>query len=495
MICALSPALKPSKFIGMIRIVVLAILALSPLHAYAQAEAQAPAATPAEKVFNAETFKLDNGLQIVVIPNHRTPVVTHMVWYKVGAADDPRGKSGIAHFMEHLMFKGSEGLAPGEFSKIIRALGGNDNAFTGQDYTAYFQSIAAEHLEKVMTMEAGRMRGMNPPPAEVESERKVILEERNQRTDNDPRAKFAEQMDAMLFVNHPYGTPVIGWYHEMETLTWDDAKAFYDKWYGPNNAILVVSGDVTGNEVYELAKKIYGPLAAVETIPERKRTLSPPLPALTKVVQYNPAIREPVIQRDYRVPSYHQNAGDSLALQVVEEIMGGGPTSRLYKSLVVEQKLATEADIGYQSSAWDDSTLSVYATPAPGKHPEDIEQALESELRKLVKDGVTEEELKDAKTRMQAAAIYARDSLTGPAMTFGYSLATGSSVDDVEYWPKKIEGVTAEQILDVAKRFLDPDKVYDHAPVTGYLLPPAPPPAANDNREQPEPATEEKAAP
>ncbi len=493
----MSPALKPSKFIAMIRIVVLAILALSPLHAYAQAETQAPVAS--EKIFNAETFKLDNGLQIVVIPNHRTPVVTHMVWYKVGRADEPPGKSGIAHFMEHLMFKGSEGMAPGEFSKTIRALGGNDNAFTGQDYTAYFQSIAVDHLEKVMTMEAGRMRGMNPPPAEVESERKVILEERRQRIENDPRAKFAEQMDAMLFVNHPYGTPVIGWFHEMETLTWDDAKAFYDKWYGPNNAVLVVSGDVTGNAVYELAKKIYGPLAAVETIPERKRTLSPPLGAQSKLLQRHPAMREPVIQRDYRVPSYRQNAADSLALQVLEEIMGGGPTSRFYKSLVVEQKLATESDMGYQSGAWDDSTLSVYATPAPGKHPEEVEQALEQELRKLVAEGVTEDELKDAKTRMQDAAVYARDSLTGPAMTFGYALTTGSSVDDVEYWPRKIEGVTAAQVLDVARRFLDPDKEYEHAPVTGYLLPPAPaepPPAANDNQEQAEPsATQEKAAP
>lgn len=467
---------------------------LIPLQAYAQ---------QGEKVFNAETFTLDNGLEIVVIPNHRTPVVTHMVWYKVGAADETPGKSGIAHFMEHLMFKGSTGLAPGEFSKTIKSLGGNDNAFTGQDYTAYFQSIAAEHLEKVMTMEAGRMRGMNPPLSEVESERKVILEERRQRTDNDPRGKFAEQMDATLFVNHPYGTPVIGWFHEMEQLTWDDAKAFYDKWYGPNNAVLVVSGDVTGAQVFELAKKIYGPLETVDTIPTRNRTMSPPLSAQTKILQRHPAIAQTIIQRDYRAPSYRESAKDSLALQVIEEIIGRGATSRLYKSLVIEQKLATSASMSYSSDVWDDATISVYAAPAPGKQPEEVEHALDQELRKLVRDGITEDELRDAKTRLQDAAIYARDSLSGPAMAFGHALATGSSVDDVEYWPQHIEEVTAEQALDVAQRFLDPDKEYDHPPVTGYLLPPKPPaaeaegiePAANDNEDNAQPASSEGAAP
>ncbi|GJL86065.1 MAG: peptidase M16 [Micavibrio sp.] len=467
---------------------------LIPLQAYAQTDIKADSPVQGEKVFNAETFKLDNGLEIIVIPNHRTPVVTHMVWYKVGGADETQGKSGIAHFMEHLMFKGSTGLASGEFSKTVRKLGGNDNAFTGQDYTAYFQSIAVEHLEKIMTMEAGRMRGMNPPLQEVESERKVILEERRQRTDNDPRGRFGEQMNAALYVNHPYGTPVIGWFHEMEKLTWDDAKTFYDKWYGPNNAILIVSGDVTGAEVHELAKKIYGPLKRVETIPERNRTISPPLHAQTKVLQRHPAIAQAIIQRNYRVPSYRQNKKDSLALQVIEEIMGGGATSRLYKSLVIEQKLATSASMSYRADSWDDTTLTVYAAPAPGKHPEEVERALEQELRKLVSAGITEDELQDAKTRMQDAAIYARDSLSGPAMAFGHALATGSTVDDVEYWPQRIEEITAEQAQNVAQRFLDPDGKYDHPPVTGYLLPPAPKEVPQENIQKIEPAANDNAA-
>ncbi len=432
-----------------------------PLSAYAQ---------QGTKVFNAETFKLDNGLEIVVIPNNRAPIVTHMVWYRVGAADETTGKSGIAHFMEHLMFKGSTGLAPGEFSKTVRSLGGNDNAFTSQDYTAYYQSIAVEHLEKVMTMEAGRMRGMAPPLEEVESERKVILEERRQRTDNNPQSRFSEQMGAALYVNHPYGTPIIGWFHEMEKLTWEDAKNFYDKWYGPNNAILVVSGAVTRQQVHEMAQRIYGSLQPI-TLPPRQRTISPPLHGQPKMILHHPAVRQPVVQRSYRVPSYRQNAKDSLALQVLEEIVGGGPTSRFYKSLVVDQKLATTVSLSYRAESWDDSILIVHAAPAPDIHPEKIEQAIESELRKLVKDGITEDELRDAKTSLQDAAIYARDSLSGPAMIFGYGLATGASVDDIEYWPDQIEKVSAQQILSVAQRYLDPDQKFDHPPVTGYLLP------------------------
>ncbi len=462
MIYALFPPSKASKFIFMIRFIVFALLLLCSHQVFA---------LDSGKIFNAETFTLENGLEIVVIPNHRTPVVTHMVWYRVGAADEPAGKSGIAHFMEHLMFKGSEGVAPGEFSKTVRALGGNDNAFTSQDFTAYFQSIAVEHLETVMRMEAGRMRGMAPPLEEVDSERKVILEERRQRTDNDPRGRFGEQMSAALYVNHPYGTPVIGWFHEMENLSWEDAKRFYDKWYGPNNAALIVSGDVTGQQVYELAQKIYGPLAPA-ALSERKRTSSPPLHAQTKITLHHPDIRQAIVQRTVRVPSFKQNAEDSLALQVLDEIMGGGATSRLYKALVVEQKIATGAGMSYHADSWEDGSLVLHGTPAPGVKPETLEEAIEEELRKLVKGGITEDELRDAKTRMQDAAVYARDSLTGPAMIFGRGLMTGSTVDDIEYWPQAIGQVTAEQVRDVAKRFLDPDKNGENPGVTGYLLPP-----------------------
>ncbi len=451
-----------------------------------------PVVKKPEKVFNAKSYTLDNGLRLIVVENHRAPVVTHMVWYGVGAADEPPGKSGIAHFLEHLMFKGSEGLAPGEFSKIIKGLGGNDNAFTSQDYTAYYQSVAAQHLETVMRMEAGRMWGLNVPPDEALSEQKVILEERRQRIDNDPQAQFNEQLDAALFVNHPYGTPIIGWYHEMEQLDWETAKSFYNQWYAPNNAIVVVSGDVTGEEVFALARQVYGVLPAVQ-VPERSRTKSPPMHAKIQVTMHHPSIRQPLFQRLVRVPSYRESASDSLALQVLEEIMGAGPTSRLYKSLVIEQKIASSAGLSYSPDAWDDAQAYIYGSPTPGHTLEEVQKAVNEELRKLVNEGISQQELEEAISRMQTEAIYARDSLTGPAMILGYALITGSTLDDVEYWPANISKVTAQQVQEVARRFLDPDMNNNIRSVDGFLLPEEN--AAPENAENAPEETQEEAVP
>ncbi len=438
--------------------------------------------TPAfaqDKVFNAKSYMLDNGLQVVVVENDRAPVVTHMVWYRVGAADEPRGKSGIAHFLEHLMFKGQSDaklatLAPGEFSRIVRSLGGEDNAFTSQDYTAYFQSIAADQLETVMRMEAGRMRGIDVPSAEFASESLVILEERSQRTDNDPSALMAEQMNDALFPNHPYGIPVIGWRHEIAGLSWADAKEFYDQFYAPNNAILIVSGAVSGEEVLALAKKTYGLVEKVPAIQERVRTQSPPFIAATRVTLRHERVNEPVFLRKYRVPSYRQNAADSLALQVLENIMSDGQTARLYKSLVAEQKIATGVWLSYSSSAWDDGTVTLSATPSKPDQLDLVEANIDEELRRLIKDGVSESELAQAIKKMQAEAIYARDSVSGPAFIIGYTLVTGSSLDDIENWPRLIATVTKEQIQDVAARYLNPDSPSSTPPVTGILLPAEP---------------------
>jgi zinc protease len=394
-----------------------------------------------------------------------------MVWYRVGAADEPERKSGIAHFMEHLMFKGSEGLAPGEFSEIIRGLGGNDNAFTSQDYTAYFQSIASEHLETVMRMEAGRMRGMNPPPDEFASEHKVILEERSQRIDNNPSSQLGEKMSAALHEHHPYGDPVIGWREEMESLSWKDAKEFYDRWYAPNNAILVVSGDVTDMQVVQLAVEIYGPLERRDIPPRIRRKKETAETGIKTVRVADPAVHQPSMRRDYLVPSYRQSPVDSLAFQIMEEIMGGGPTSRLYRALVIGQHLATSTGMHYQSAAWDSASLSVYATPKPGISLDKVEHAILLQLQKLADKGVSAQELADAKARLQAEAIYARDSLTGPAMIFGYSLITGSMMNDVEYWADNIAQVTAEQVQAAAQKYLIATAPDFRNAVTGYLLP------------------------
>lgn len=438
------------------------------------------------KVFNAEHFTLDNGLEIIVIPNHRAPVVTHMVWYRVGAADEPSGKSGIAHFLEHLMFKGSaviggKDLAAGEFSKKIKSLGGQDNAFTSQDYTAYYQSVAAEHLETVMRMEAGRMRGLKMAREDVESERNVILEERRQRTENNPAARLDEEMSAALFVNHPYGTPVIGWYHEMEKLSWEDARNFYDKWYAPNNAILVVSGDVSGEQVWELAKKIYGKIKKHD-VPKRSRTTIPPFEAPKTVTLTDPVVRQPVIQKLYRVPSYRQNSGESLFLETLVEIMSGGPTSRLYKALVVEQKIASSASMGYRSNVWDDAELVISATPNPGYTVEDVEKALMEQIDILLDEGVSDDETVSAISRMQSSAIYARDSLQGPAMTFGGALTTGSKISDIEYWPQIIAHISNFDVNAVAQKYLSTESKDAAPPVTGYLLPPAQEPQENSDQ-------------
>ena len=434
-----------------------------------------------DKVFNATEYRLDNGMQIVVIPNHRAPVVTHMVWYKVGAADEPRGKSGIAHFLEHLMFKGStyidkdgqiKGLSPGVFSETVKRLGGQDNAFTSQDYTAYFQSIAVEHLETVMRMEAGRMRGMSPPLEQVLSERKVILEERAQRTDNNPQGKFSEQLNAALYVNHPYGTPIIGWAHEISDLSWEDAKGMYDRYYAPDNAILVVTGDVEPAVVKVLAENVYGTLkpSGIGEV-ERERIVSPPLPGALSVTMSHEAVRQPVVQLMMRVPSARQNMTDSLALEVLVDIMGGGSSARLYRALVVKQKVATSASMGYSGTSYDDGEVYLYGVPADGVNPAVVMAALRAELRLLLKDGVSEEELAASVRRLQNQAVFALDSLSGPAMIVGQNLASGISLDDVQTWPAQIGAVTAEDVLRVAREYLDVSKTGDKPVVTGYLMP------------------------
>lgn len=442
--------------IMLIRLILILTLCSVPIFAQAR-----------DKVFDAQHYTLDNGLEIVVIPNHRAPVVTHMVWYKTGAADEDRGKSGIAHFLEHLMFKGSKGLAPGEFSRIIRSLGGNDNAFTSQDFTAYFQSISVKYLELAMRMEASRMRGLNPPLEEVESELKVILEERRQRIDNTPNGRFDEALNAALYVNHPYGIPTIGWFHEIERLTWDDAKAFYDHHYGPNNAILVVSGDVTGEQVHELAKDIYGRLPRID-VPKREWTKMPPLQTRPIIKMHDKSVQQPLIQLSFIAPSAHQDKKTSLALQVLEDIMGGGPTSRLYKALAVDQKLVSSVGFYYSANNWNNAEINLYASPLPGHSLDKVRAALLTELDKLLKDGVTPTEVKEAKARLQDEAIYARDSLAGPAMVIGQALTTGSTLDDIEYWPDDISAVTVKDINEAAKSTLNYETIRF---VTGYLMP------------------------
>jgi len=445
-----------------------ALLLAAPVALAPPVPAAAQTKTVEKGVFFPETFTLANGMQVVVVTNRRVPVVTHMVWYRVGAADEERGTSGIAHFLEHLMFKGTEKLAPGAFSRIVAKNGGRDNAFTSWDYTAYYQNVARDRLELVMSMEADRMANLRLTDEVVLPERDVVLEERRQRTDNEPASRLSEQMNATLYVHHPYGIPIIGWPQEIAKLTRADAEAWYKAWYTPNNAILVVAGDVTAEELKPLAEKYYGPVAP-RAVPERKRVEEPPLSAARRVILRDAEVRQPAMHRAWVAPSYRRDPdGHAYALQVLAEVMSSGATGRLYRSLVVEQKIATSAWLGYSPTAWDATALSVGASPAAGVSMDKLEAALEREVAKLLEGGVTAEEVATAKRRMLAEAAYARDSLTGPAQALGAALATGQSVDDVENWPVRIDAVTADQVNAAARSVLSKP---NH--VTGLLLPPA----------------------
>jgi len=418
------------------------------------------------KIFDPETFTLDNGLQVVVVSNHRAPIVQHMVWYKVGAADEPPGKSGIAHFLEHLMFKGTESLAPGEFSEIIARNGGQENAFTSWDYTAYFQTVAKDRLEIVMQHEADRMANLRLTDEVVDSERLVVLEERRSRIDNEPGAQLGEMVNASLYLNHPYRIPIIGWEHEMLGLTTEDAVDFYKRWYAPNNAILIVAGDVTAAEVRPLAEKYYGAVPA-RSVPERKRLDEPAQTAPRRVTLASPRVRQPSVSINYLAPSHNRGQSEhAYALQVLEEIIGGGTTSRLYRRLVVEQGIAAAAGAGYSPGSFDLSSFTLYITPRPGHEIEEAEAALRAEIDRLIEEGVTAEEVADAKQRLQAAAVYARDSLSSGPQILGRALVIGRAIEDIENWPERIAAVTAEQVDQALRAIL-----LETNSVTGVLLP------------------------
>lgn len=438
----------------------LAALAL-PLPAFAQ-------------TFGAQEFTLENGLQVVVIPNHRAPVVTSMLWMKVGAADEVPGSSGMAHYFEHLMFKGTPKHPAGEFSKTIKMLGGEDNAFTSQDFTAYYESVSVENLPKIMEMDADRLVNLNPPADHYASEKQVVIEERRQRTDNDPRAIFGEQMNSTLYVNHPYGKPVIGWMSEMEKYEWKDVKGFYDTWYAPNNAVLVITGDVTAESVKPLAEKYYGSVAK-KNLPPRKRPEIPPALGAAKLALHDARIHQSIFQKIYIAPVEAKDRGDSLALQVLAEILGGGPSARFYKNIVIANKKATGVGFDYNSNALDYGTISIGGTPADGVSPEELEAAVNVEIRKVINGGVAETEVKEAIQRLQDEAVFARDSLSGPAMIFGAAITTGSTVADIENWSADIAKVTAAQIKTAAAKYLDDAKPWIRPAVVGYLLPQAKP--------------------
>jgi zinc protease len=416
--------------------------------------------------FGTESFILANGLKIVVLPNHRVPAVTQMVWYKIGAADDPRGKSGTAHFLEHLMFKGTRAHPPGEFSALISQGGGRNNAFTTEDYTVFHETVARDRLDLVMQLEADRMTGLTLDDSVVLPEREVVLEERRTRFDNDPVALLREQLNANLFLNASYRVPAIGWESEIRRLGTADALAFYRDWYSPNNAILIVAGDTDGAEVRRLAESNFGPIAA-RPLPARLRLDEPEHRAAIRLEMKSERVAQASWRRLYVAPSYRAGATQhAYALQVLAEILGGGSDSRLYQTLVVRDGVALSASADYSPGAIGLSSFGVYATPKTGVTVTQLEAAVDAQLHRLAEEGVDPDEMRRAQHRLEAAVIYSHDSLSGPADIVGAALAIGQTLDDVAAWPARIAAVTPAEIAAAARAVLT---LRNSA--TGILLP------------------------
>lgn len=412
------------------------------------------------------TAMLDNGMEVVVIEDHRAPVAVHMVWYKVGSADEPAGTSGVAHFLEHMMFKATDTLKTGEFSEIVSANGGTDNAFTSYDYTAYFQRVAADRLPLMMEMEASRMNGLLFDQHEMETEREVVKEERAQRTDSSPGALFREQRQAAQYLNHHYGIPIIGWRHEIDTLDIADLEAFYRAHYGPNNAVLVVAGDVDPAQVIALAETHYGAIPANPAITPRDRPQDPPQRAPRRVVYTDERVAQPWVVRSYLVPERDPgDQGMAAKMYMLAEVLGGsGATSFLGEKLQFDTQTAVYTNASYDGLSLDDTTFGLVIVPTPDVSLKQAEAALDAAIADFMEQGVPEGALERLKTQLRASQIYAQDDVGTVARRYGAALTSGLTVEDVQAWPDLLQTVTQEDIMEVAQTVFDLNNS-----VTGWL--------------------------
>ncbi len=402
------------------------------------------------------TFTLENGMDVVVIEDHRAPVVVHMVWYRSGSADEPVGASGVAHFLEHLLFKATETMESGEFSSTVAANGGTDNAFTSYDYTGYFQRVAADRLELMMRMEADRMNNLVLTPEDIETERRVILEERNQRVENSPGALAREQMMATQYLNHRYGVPIIGWKHEMEELSMEDALTFYDLHYAPNNAILVVAGDVEPDEVKALAEEYYGVIPAEPDLPERFRPQEPPQTAARRLVFEDPRVAQPYVTKTWIAPE--RDSGDqekAAALVYLAELLGGSNfTSELGRALQFDTQTAVYTSAFYDGMSLDDTTFGWIVVPADGVSLAEAEAAVDEVIANFLETGIDPERMESLRTQFRASEVYARDDVSGIARRYGAALTQGLTIEDIQAWPEILQEVTEDDILAVAREVM-----------------------------------------
>ena len=440
----------------MIRILaILGVMLATALPAFAQANKEL-----------VTSFELDNGMQVVVVEDNRAPVLQHMIWYRIGSADEPRGISGVAHLLEHLLFKATDTMESGEFSATVAANGGRDNAFTSYDYTAYFQRVAADRLELMMRMESDRMVNLRLTPENIATERDVVLEERNSRVENNPRALFGEQMNAIQYFNSNYGRPVIGWKNEVSKLSLKDILSFYRTYYSPNNAILVVSGDVDPEEVRVLAEKYYGVIPANPDLRKRVRPQEPPQTAARRMTFKDARVAQPYVSRSYLAPERNSGAQEqAAALYLLAEVLGGGTTSYLAEKLQFENQIAVYSGAFYNGQSLDQTTFDMLVVPAEGVTLEQAETAMDAAVAGFIETGVDEAQLDRIKMQLRASQIYARDNVDGIANRYGRALSTGLTVEDVQEWPDILQAVTGEQIIAAARAVLIPE-----TSVTGWLM-------------------------
>jgi zinc protease len=428
----------------------------------------AAASQPAEAQQDPKTFQfaLQNGMQVMVIPDHRSPIVTQMLWYRVGAVDDPPGYSGLAHFFEHMMFRGTATTPGDQFARSIARNGGEENAFTTHDYTAFYEQIAKDRLQFVMGLDADRMSNLDLSEPNVRTERDVVLEERRMRIDNNPQSLMREQMDAALFLSHPYGRPVIGWPEEVRRIGRIEAQDYYKRHYAPNNCILIVAGDVTTEEVRNDAEATYGKVPARELRP-RAEYAQPARLGETRLTVYRDDVKVPILLRYYRVPSYTEaRPGEAEALEVLAQLMGGDATSTFYRELVIKRRLASDAGASYDGYARDDGEFSIYAVPRPGVRMDVLEQAVDAIVKSYVIAAPRTADMERAKTQLVADAVYQRDNQLQLASAYGQALVIGLTAQDVQDWPDRIRAASANAVNKAAI-----NDILKREAATGYLLP------------------------
>ncbi len=410
--------------------------------------ALAHAAGPFEKT-------LSNGLRVIVREDHRAPTVVHMVWYRAGSLDEFNGTTGVAHVLEHMMFKGTKTVGPGEFNKRVAAAGGRDNAFTAQDYTAYFQQVPKAKLADMMVLEGDRMANLVLAPKEFAQEIKVVMEERRMRTDDEPHALLNERLMATAFQAHPYRRPIIGWMNDLENMTATDAQDWYRRWYVPNNAYVVIVGDVNKDEVFRLAEKYYGKIKS-RALPVRKPQSEPPQVGIKRLVVKAPA-KLPYLTMVWKVPTLRdvQKDREPYALEVLATVLDGHDAARFARNLVRGSKIAISAGAGYDSPVRGESLFMVDGTPAEGKTVAELEAALRAEIERIKSEGVSAEELERVKIQTIAAQVYKRDSMMAQAMEIGHFESSGHHWRDIDTVLDKIRSVTADEVQAVAKKYFD----------------------------------------